>query len=103
MSSETLQAVTTYAAEDEARDAALRLVERGVGATVASSGPGAWELQVLPEEVQRACELLEVEQPEAPLAPRRSGPPWKTLVLIWLLALLTLPLLAFWITISLAD
>lgn len=103
MSSEALQAVTTYAAEDEARDAALRLVERGIGATVVGSGPGVWELQVLPGDAQRACELLEVEQPEAPLAPPRSAPPWRMLVVIWLLALLTLPLLAFWITVSLAD
>lgn len=102
MAGETMLGVATYATEDEARAVGQRLVSSGVGATLAESDNG-WEVQVLETEVPRACELLELDHPRSyePPGPRR--PPWKMLLGIWVVAMVTLPLLAFWLTITLAE
>lgn len=110
-----LAMVTGHDEEADARAAARRLVEAGIGAEViaAASRPEgeppahAWEVRVLPEDQRRACEHLGVEAPaevvEAEDASARTSPPWKSILLIWLVAMIVIPLLAFWITVQLTK
>lgn len=102
--------VSRHEAEDAARDAAGLLVGRGIGATVAEHEPpegeadaGRWCVEVLPEDHGRACEVLglEVPEPEEPEKPPMA--PWKIMALVWLAAMIILPVLAFWLTVNLAD
>lgn len=114
-----LAAVNEYATEAEARDAAATLVESGVGATVepvpseqpgggSGDGPsGAYRVMVLDHEVVRASRLLDLEVADdeeevlvqdldTPLEKPKA--PWKQILLIWLAAMIILPILAFTFT-----
>lgn len=107
-----LAKVTGHDDEADARASARRLVEAGIGAEVVAAvtesdgGPPvrAWEVRVLPEDQRRACEHLGVEVPaevvEAEEAAAGTRPPWKSILLIWLVAMIVIPLLAFWITVQ---
>ena len=97
--------------------AAARLVAAGIGATVdlfvpppAESPPegppsqdGRWVVQVLDVDHVRACEVLGLAAPEPEEPPRRELPRWVMILLIWTAAMITLPLLAFWITVNALD
>jgi hypothetical protein len=97
---------------DDAHATARRLVEHGFGATVASApgGGAGYEVRVLPEEAVRAAEVLDAPpEPDGgvgpgpaadePLAPvpvltSREPVPWRTVLPIWLAAMILLPLAA---------
>jgi hypothetical protein len=132
---ELLVTIEDHPSESDAADAARRLLERGIGATVAPTGGdggAAFAVQVLSHDAARATELLdhaasEADDPrddirdgadggdpaDAPLGTdslsirRRSAAadepmkiekapaPWKQFALIWLAAMILLPLAAF--------
>jgi hypothetical protein len=111
-----LTTVLVAASLDLARTAARRLVEHGLGATVAeASPPDGYEVRVLPEEAARATELLdapdELDEPDdadgdegerAPAASREPATaevgkvpvPWRRLLLTWVAAMILIPLAA---------
>lgn len=62
-----------------------------------------WVVQVLVEDAVRACEVLGLDPPEAVPEPEPPRAPWKLVLLIWLAALIIIPLLAFFITINVAS
>ena len=64
---------------------------------------GRWCVQVLAEDVRRACAVIGIDPPEDVPDDEPSGTPWKLLLGLWLAALIILPLLAFWITITLGS
>lgn len=73
-------------------------------ASTVASPSHRWAVQVLSDDVVRACELLGLEVPADDVvesAPYR--PPWKIIVALWLVAMIVFPLAAFWITVQLAD
>jgi hypothetical protein len=98
---------------DDAHATARRLVERGFGATVAAApgGGAGYEVRVLPEEATRATEVLDRpddDEPEGtaatgvsdeppasvPVLTSREPVPWRTVLPIWLAAMILLPLVA---------
>jgi hypothetical protein len=94
-----LVAVARRDALDDARDTARELVEHGLGATVAPVG-AAFEVRVLPAEAARAGELLGDGPPTPPDGPVDGPPakppvPWRVLILIWVAAMVAIPLAAF--------
>ena len=99
--------------QEAARASAGMLVERGIGATVAEVVPpaddeeavaaGPWCVQVLPEDHVRACEVLGLEVPEPDEPEKPPTAPWKIMLGVWLVAMIVLPLLAFWLTVNLGD
>jgi hypothetical protein len=90
-----LVAVARHQSVDEARGTARALVEHGLGATVAPAGE-AFEVRVLPAEAGRAAEVLGGEEPADPVLPEGKGPvPWRSLILIWVAAMIVIPLVAF--------
>jgi hypothetical protein len=113
---EALVTVAARPSERTAGDAARQLLERGVAATVApilapSEGDTAdaaggkttmvtngFAVQVLPHDVERACELLGVEVPAEVLAEqaeeKEPAPPWKRILVIWAIAMVTIPVAA---------
>ena len=103
------QLVTVLArpSERSAEDAARSLVEHGLGAVVevnaapSDEGPrvGGFAVRVMPHEVERACEVLGVEVPSDVAAAlhaddKEPTPPWKRILLLWVIAMLTIPLFA---------
>lgn len=110
-----LRVVGEHEDPEVARSTAARLVEAGIGATVDVAPPAAdaagegppvehWVVQVLPEDHVRACELLGLPAPEPdPEDERAERPPWRTILMIWLVAMILFPALAFWLTVQLAD
>lgn len=107
MAEGALTEVASYEDEAEARLAARRLIEAGVGAEVAEGvEPGddehpagrVWLVQVLHEDVPRACAALGVAPPEDLPEEEPTGTPWKMILGIWLAAMIIIPLLAFWFT-----
>lgn len=91
--------VTTFEDRQAAREAAASLVGEGIGAAASVDGD-VHEVRVLDHDLVRACEILGVELPEQDDAPPRN--PWKYIIGIWLVAMVVIPLLAYWITVSLA-
>ena len=125
--------VGAFADAESATDAAKSLVGQGIGAQperVAEAAPepagdGAsdaaggppepdeqgetdeqgerWVLNVLAEDALRACEVLGIEPPAEVPEPEPAQVPWKAVLLVWLAALIIIPLLAFFITINVAS
>jgi len=109
--------VESYATEEEAVEQARLLVEHGIGASVAEARAGkepaspnaAFRLEVLPIDVPRAERVLGFVEPDPdydPADPPRleKGPtPWKALLLIWLAAMIVVPVLAFLFTWQLSS
>jgi len=109
--------VESYATEEEAVEQARLLVEHGIGASVAEARAGkepaspnaAFRLEVLPIDVPRAERVLGFVEPDPdydPADPPRleKGPtPWKALLLIWLAAMIVVPVLAFLLTWQLSS
>jgi hypothetical protein len=106
-----LVAVRWSSSLDDARATGQRLIEHGLGATVAPAPPvppaggeagaeeiAGFEVRVLPEEAARAADVL--DGGSGALAGPRGEPaakapvPWRKLVAIWLAAMILLPLAA---------
>ena len=51
----------------------------------------------------RACELLGVDPPALDDDDASTGPPWKVIIGVWLVAMIVVPLLAFWLTLQIAS
>lgn len=105
--------VKTYIDEERALEAARLLVGSGFGADVVAGRfpleddgepTDAFQLRVVRTDLVRACEVLGVEVPVSDDDDEvEAGPPWKTIVGIWLVAMIVIPLAAFWLTVNLAD
>jgi len=103
--------VERYASADQARRMAASLVERGVGATVepaSSDGEPAeqWAVTVMPDDRARARELLGLagvpdDEPDEELA--RSVRSVLVPVLIGIVVLVTVPLIAFFVSYKLSG
>jgi hypothetical protein len=107
-----LASVVTYGDEEQARAAARRLVEAGIGAQVTAAtqpgdgeGPAAavWHVEVLPDDMGRACSHLGIDPPEDLPDDEPAGTPWKLIIGIWLAAMVVVPLVAFWLTYKLGS
>jgi hypothetical protein len=107
-----LRTVEEYDESEAARAAAARLVESGIGATVDHApdegGTTGWVVEVLPEDHVRACEVLGLPVPEpdpeeAEARAKEGRLPWKSILAIWLVAMIVFPVLAFWLTVQLTD
>lgn len=109
-----MHVLVRHEAEGDARAAAGVLVEHGVGATVAEvpsadgdapagGGSGPWCVQVLEDDLPRACEVLGFEVPVPDEPERRRFPVWVVVLAIWAVAMVVIPLAAFWLTVTLAD
>lgn len=93
--------VNTYDNADAANEAARQLVENGIGASVVDAG-WAMELHVVPHEGRRAAEVLglvEADPTIVPISPVGEKPAkpkleLKQVLLLWLVAFITLPLVA---------
>ena len=106
--------VERYASADQARRMAASLVERGVGATVepASSGEGdqteQWAVTVMPDDRARARELLGLDHGDGPDDGReeeltRSVRAMLLPVLVGIVVLITVPLIAFFVSYKLSG
>jgi len=112
MAEQVFVAVTDFATEGEAERRAVRLVSDGIGASVAHGSQPAesddeppeirWQVMVLTGDRVRACEVLGLPVPED-LQEAPPQMPWKTILAIWLAAMIILPLAAFYLTVSLSD
>jgi hypothetical protein len=116
---ERLVSVIDREDEASANDDARLLVEHGVGAHVVpipaaelpDDGPRAgYRVEVLPVDLERAQGVLglaEVEPPFDPrsdwVAPEQGKTPWKTFAVIWIVAMLVVPALAFLLTYNLMS
>lgn len=67
------------------------------------AGPVRWDVRVLLTDLPRACEELGLPAPAPEEKAKRQLPPWAAVLIIWLVAMVTLPLLAFWITVEVLD
>jgi hypothetical protein len=107
--SEALVTVVARPSERTASETARTLVEQGLGATVApitvgadgapiGGAPSGFGVQVLHHDVERACELLGVELPAEVVAAmpeeKLPTPPWKRILVIWAIAMVTIPVAA---------
>jgi hypothetical protein len=98
---DSLVRLHSYDALDDARAAALALVEHGMGASVVAVEVGSpsaapYELRVLPGELGRAAEVLGLSVPAAPGPEHQGRLPvaWRQVLVIWLIALIVLPVVA---------
>jgi hypothetical protein len=112
---EPMVAVRDYPTDADARHVAALLVENGVGAIIEpvpadelpEGGPSAgYRVLVLAHEIVRAEEALglreptnrELADPEEPMKLPAHKAPWKVFAVIWLVAMITVPLAAFLLT-----
>jgi hypothetical protein len=89
-----------------AHGAAAALVEHGIGAVLDDGSPPRTGLAVLPSEAPRARELLGLAEPEAPTGEvdlRTASRSWLVPVLIFAVALVLVPLIAFFVSFKLAG
>ena len=111
--------VALYDSVDEAEAAAKALVARGIGAIVRTYGAGnvrpaeapeaaVAEVVVLGPDLARASEILGFDPPEWTRSLTADGrlqkpqrAPWKTILAIWLVAMILIPGIAFLITVNL--
>jgi hypothetical protein len=106
---EALVTVVSRPSERSANEAARLLVEHGMGAVVERLEPeetgdeGAvrttgFAVRVLPHQVDRSCDLLGVAVPAEVVAAaeeaKEPAPPWRRIVLIWAIAMITIPVVA---------
>lgn len=106
-----LAAAASYDDRAAAERSARSLVEAGIGADVREQvlpgdgdGPATsqWRVEVLRDDLARACQHLGVEPlDELPEDDAPTGTPWKAIVAIWLVAMIVVPLFAFWLTVRL--
>jgi hypothetical protein len=116
---EAMAVVGSYATESAAMDDARTLIENGIGATVVAARVGrggdgddsdaAYRVEVLPIDVGRSERVLGLVESDPAYDPKNppkleKGPtPWKTLLIVWALAMVIVPVLAFLITWKLAG
>ncbi len=106
-----LAASTGSTAADGGEPALGKGAAPGSGDEPGSAPPAAladrtFRIEVLPQDLRRAQEALELVDPEArpeanpdePMELEKAPVPWKRVLLIWLLALIILPLVAFLLT-----
>jgi len=114
MQPEPMIVVDRYPTADEARQHAAALVERGVGATVepfepdeGGGGPDEWVVTVMPDDRARARELLGLAPDGLPVDETdeltRSVRTVLVPVLLGLVVLVTVPLLAFFVSFKLSG
>jgi hypothetical protein len=96
-----LVAVARRDTVEEARSTARALVEHGLGATVSPAGE-AFDVRVLPGEADRAAAVLgaparagAAEPGGEPPGTGRAPVPWRALIVIWVAAMVLIPLIAF--------
>lgn len=112
---EPMVAVRDYPTEVDARHVASLLVENGVGATIEpvpadelpEGGPSSgYRVLVLSHQLIRAEEAIGLREPEvrpvgdpdAPMKVDKKKAPWKLFAVIWVVAMITIPLAAFYLT-----
>lgn len=115
MVEEGYEPAVQYATEDEARAAAETLVLRGIGASweeadepPAEGMPAGYFVVVADGEATRAREVLGVPEPEPSaeaLAARakRGRPQWLYVGGIFLVAMIVIPVIAFYVSFKLAG
>jgi hypothetical protein len=98
-----LVTVNHYGSSEEAQAAARVLVEHGLGASITSlPDDEGHDVRVLPFEEARAAELLGLRpptprpeaNPEQPLEPQKAPIPWKTVLAVWAVAMVVIPVIA---------
>jgi hypothetical protein len=112
---EPMIAVRDYETEADARHVAALLLENGVGveiepipaAELPENGPSAgYRVLVLRHELDRAEEALGLREPQnrdlvdtdEPMKLDKKKAPWKLFALIWVVAMVTVPTAAFFLT-----
>jgi hypothetical protein len=113
-------AVAMYDSADDAQQAAVALVARGIGAVVddvGSTTPRPEDMpasvtarvMVLTTDLVRASEILGFDPPDWALqlssdgvTPREEGTPWKKFLLLWAAAMIIIPGLAFLLSYNLS-
>ncbi len=112
---EPMVAVRDYPTEADARHVAGLIVEHGVGATIEpvpaaelpDEGPSAaFRVLVLEHELVRAEEAIgirepqnrELADPDEAMTLDKEKAPWKLFAIIWVVAMVTVPLAAFFLT-----
>lgn len=112
---EPMVGVRDYPTEADARHVGALLVEHGIGATVEpipadelpEDGPtSGYRVLVLAHELVRAEETLGLREPEQvvpddpdePMKLDKKKAPWKLFAVIWVVAMITVPAAAFFIT-----
>lgn len=117
---QTYVVMDTLDTEDAARARATQLVEHGIGAVVqavtlegheepdaAATGDAEvsappeviYEVRVMAEQATRAYEVLGYEVPGGvPEPPDKTSPPWKTILIIWAVAMVVIPVTAGYLT-----
>lgn len=112
---ETMVSVAEHATEADARHVAALLVENGVGATIEpvtlSGGDdapptSAYRVMVLSGQQVRAEETLGLRDPgerapsddDEPMKIDKKKAPWKLFAVIWLVAVITVPIAAFFLS-----
>lgn len=112
---EPMVGVRDYPTEVDARHVGALLVEHGIGATVEpvppdelpEGGPtSGYRVLVLAHELVRAEETLGLREPEQvvpddpdePMKLDKKKAPWKLFAVIWVVAMITVPAAAFFLT-----
>ena len=112
---EPMVGVRDYPTEADARHVGALLVEHGIGATVEpvpadelpEEGPtSGYRVLVLAHELPRAEVTLGLREPEPvgpddpdePMKLDKQKAPWKLFAVIWVVAMITVPAAAFFIT-----
>lgn len=120
MADDDFEEAAAFASEDEARQAAATLIESGIASSVevvTYTDPEteievtAYQLNVLGIQKRRAQEVLEIIEPahvptgDDDHAPKleKGNTSWKAVALIWLIAMITLPAAAFFLTVFLMS
>ncbi|MEI7592313.1 MAG: hypothetical protein WCK41_03750 [Actinomycetes bacterium] len=90
----------------DASRSATSLVERGIAAVLDETSPSRVGVSVLALDVSRACELLgliPLDDTRDDAALKRVGRPWLVPVLVFGLAMILVPLLAFFVSFKLSG
>jgi hypothetical protein len=103
--------IAGYESETEARAAVETLLLSGLGARYRSpqeSASSEFQLQVVAGDGRRAREVLGLPAPEPSahdrvVELRQRRPPWFAIVVIFLAALVVIPLVAFYVTFKLTG
>lgn len=112
---EPMVAVRDYPTEADARHVAALLLENGIGVEVEpipadelpEDGPsGGYRVLVLAHDLERAETAIglrpdegrELDDPDEPMKLDKQRAPWKLFAVIWVVAMVTVPAAAFFLT-----
>lgn len=107
-----MRVVVRYETEDEATSAVKVLTRRGIGALVEreskADGEAGFEVLVVLGDMERACETLGVDAPESlsedlAALSRRRFPDWVLVLIIFIAAMIILPLAAYFLSYKLSG